>query len=167
MITSYDISTETHNPQEKGWTNVTMVTWNLIPYGSVKGHLQQLPRDKSDLTFQRSKRDSVVNWQIELNPSSWEWRYESWWRLLVRIRISTTSGYISCVCGFAWLMLCACTSVECYVTNERRPSLFSRCLCARAGLRGCLALLTLEPTMLSTHPLQDSQGAGNGELRWK
>ena len=26
MITSYDISTETHNPQEKGWTNVTMVT---------------------------------------------------------------------------------------------------------------------------------------------
>ena len=47
MITSYDISTETHNPQEKGWTNVTMVTWNLIPYGSVKGHLQQLPRDKS------------------------------------------------------------------------------------------------------------------------
>ena len=47
MITSYDISTETHNPQEKGWTDVTIVTWNLIPYGSVKGHLQQLPRDKS------------------------------------------------------------------------------------------------------------------------
>ena len=47
MITSYDISTETHNPQGKGWTNVIMVTLYLIPYGSVQDHLQQLPRDKS------------------------------------------------------------------------------------------------------------------------
>ena len=47
MITFCDISTETQNPQEKGWTNVKMVTLNLIPYGSVQDLLQQLPRDKS------------------------------------------------------------------------------------------------------------------------